>query len=135
LARGKERSKLGPCQGKRDGTEVGIHGGVGGAVSGDDDGIGGPNGNAGGDDGVGWMGQVICIYPYVPLNASRGLGFKIISETYDFYPPIFFQPQYFLIPRHDEVSLSEDRTFQYSIIWFIFEDSNPFIRSDHFSQV
>ena len=37
---GKERNKLGPCQDKREGTEVGIHGGVGGAVSGDDYGIG-----------------------------------------------------------------------------------------------
>jgi hypothetical protein len=36
----EEGDKLGPCQDKRDGTEVGIHGGVGGAVSGDDDGIG-----------------------------------------------------------------------------------------------
>jgi hypothetical protein len=74
LVRGKERSKLGPCQDKRDGAEVGIHGDVGGAVSGDDDGIGAPDGNAGGDDGVGRMGQVICIYPYVPLKATLELG-------------------------------------------------------------
>ena len=40
--------------------------GIGGAVSGDDDGIGAPDGKTGGDDGVGRMGQVICIYPYVP---------------------------------------------------------------------
>ena len=60
-------SKLGPCQGKRDGTEVGMYGGVGGAVSGDDDVLGGPDGETGGDDGVGCMGQVICIYPYVPF--------------------------------------------------------------------
>jgi len=40
---------------------------VGGAVSGDDDRIGEPDGKTGGDDGVGWMGQIICIYPYVPL--------------------------------------------------------------------
>ena len=53
---GKERSKLGPCQDKRDGTEVGIHGGVGGAVFGDDDVIGEPDGETGGDDGEldGW---------------------------------------------------------------------------------
>jgi hypothetical protein len=63
---------LGPCQDKRDGTEVGIHGGVDGAVSGDDDGIGAPDGNAGGDDGVGRMGQVICIYPYVPFCVPVG---------------------------------------------------------------
>jgi len=66
LDRGKERNKLGPCQDKREGTEVGIHGGVGGPVSGDDDVIGEPDGETGGDDGVGWMGQVICIYLYVP---------------------------------------------------------------------
>ena len=33
--------------------------------SGDDDGIGEGDGETGGDDEVGWMGQVICIYPYV----------------------------------------------------------------------
>jgi hypothetical protein len=68
LARGKERRKLGPRQDRRDGTEVGIHGAVSGAVSGDGDGIGGPDGKTGGDDGVGRMGQVICIYPYVPFK-------------------------------------------------------------------
>jgi hypothetical protein len=57
---------LGPCQDKRDGTEVGMHGGVGGAVSGDGEGIGEPHGETEGDDGVGWIGQVISIYPYVP---------------------------------------------------------------------
>ena len=50
------------------GAKVGIHGGVGGAVSGDDYGIGEADGETGGDDEVGWMGQVICIYPYVPLT-------------------------------------------------------------------
>ncbi len=39
---------------------------VGGAVCGGDDGIGEPDGETGGDDRVGWIGQVICIYPYVP---------------------------------------------------------------------
>ena len=53
---------MGPCQDKREGSEVGIHGGVGGAVSGDDDGIGEADGETGEDGGVGWMGQVICIY-------------------------------------------------------------------------
>ena len=43
-----------------------MHRGVGGAVSEDDDVLGKPDGETGGDDGVGWMGQVICIYPYVP---------------------------------------------------------------------
>ena len=61
---------MGPCQDKREGTEVGIHGGVSDAVSGDDDGIGEADGETGGDDGVGWMGQVICIYPYVPQTPS-----------------------------------------------------------------
>jgi len=67
---GKERSKLGSSKEKQDGTEVGIHGCVGGAVSGDDDVLGEPDVETGGDDGVGWMGQVICIYPYVPLNTE-----------------------------------------------------------------
>ena len=49
------------------GAEVGIHGGVGGAVSGDDDVLGEPDGETGGDDGVGCMAKVICIYPYVSL--------------------------------------------------------------------
>ena len=42
------------CQDKRDGAEVGIHRGVGGAVSGDDDVIGEPDCETGGDDGVRW---------------------------------------------------------------------------------
>ena len=49
-------------------AEVGIHGGVGGAVSWDDDVIGEPDGETGEDDGVGCVGQVIFIYPYGPLN-------------------------------------------------------------------
>ena len=57
---------MGPCQDKRGSAEVGMHGGVGGAVSGDDDLIDEPDGEKGGNDGVGWMGQVISIYPYVP---------------------------------------------------------------------
>jgi hypothetical protein len=52
----KERSKLGPSKDKRDGTEVGMHGGVGGAISGYDDGIDEPDGETRGYDGVGWMG-------------------------------------------------------------------------------
>jgi hypothetical protein len=56
------------CQNKQEGAEVGIHRGVGSAVSGDDDVLGGPDGETGGDDGVGWMGQVISIYPYVPFR-------------------------------------------------------------------
>ena len=38
------------------GAEVGIHGGVGGAVSGDDDVLGEPDGETGGDDGVSCLG-------------------------------------------------------------------------------
>ena len=53
------------------GAEVGIHGGVGGAVSGDDDVLGEPDGETGGDDGAGCVGEVICIYPYVPLVLVR----------------------------------------------------------------
>ena len=69
---------MGPCRDKRDGTEVGMHRGVGGAVSGDDDGIGKSDGESGGDDGVGWMGQVICIYPYLKLLI---LIFESAGET------------------------------------------------------
>ena len=50
---GKGSSKFGPCQDKRDGTEIGIHGGTGGAVCGDDDFISRSDGETGGDDGVG----------------------------------------------------------------------------------
>ena len=78
---------MGPCQDKRDGTEVGIHGGVGGAVSGDDDGIGEPDGETGGDDGVGWMGQVISIYPYVPhynCRVGRTSSDENVRETFPF---------------------------------------------------
>jgi hypothetical protein len=44
-----------------------LHRGVVGAVSEDDDVLGEPDSETGGDDGVGWMGQVISIYPYVSL--------------------------------------------------------------------
>jgi hypothetical protein len=56
------------------GAEVGIHRGVGGTVSGDDNGIGEPDGETEGDDGVGCLGQVIYIYPYVPLNSPLVAG-------------------------------------------------------------
>ena len=55
-------------------VEAGMHGGVGGAVSGDDDVIGEPDGENGGDDEVGCVGQVICTYPYVNLNVAGGRG-------------------------------------------------------------
>ena len=51
---GKERNKLGSCRDKRGDAKVGIHGGVSGTVSGDDDVIAEPDGETGGDDGVGW---------------------------------------------------------------------------------
>ena len=63
---------MGPCQDKRDSAEVGVHEGVGGAVSGDDGVIGESNGETGGDDRVGCMGEVISIYPYIPKSSSRG---------------------------------------------------------------
>ena len=56
-----------PYQGKRDDTKVGLHKSVSGAVSRDDGVLGKPNGDTRGDDRVGLAGQVICIYPYVPL--------------------------------------------------------------------
>ena len=44
----------------------------GGAVSGDDDVIGQSDGENAEDEGVGCVGQAICIYPYVPLVLKRG---------------------------------------------------------------
>jgi hypothetical protein len=64
---GKERSRLRPYQDNQDGAEVWVHRGVDGTVFEDDDVLGKPNGETRGDDGVGWMGQVICIYPCIPL--------------------------------------------------------------------
>ncbi|PIU56056.1 MAG: hypothetical protein COS87_03320 [Chloroflexi bacterium CG07_land_8_20_14_0_80_45_17] len=48
-------------------AEVGIHGGVGSAVSGNDDAAGEPDGESGGDGGVGWLERVIPLCPYVPF--------------------------------------------------------------------
>jgi hypothetical protein len=76
---------LGTCQDKRDGTEVGIHGGAGGAVSRDDDGLGELDLETGEDDGVGWIRQVICICPYVPLGLVP-LGFGLGSEDSEDVP-------------------------------------------------
>ena len=47
-------------------AEVGIHGGVGGAVSGNDAVVGEPDGESGGDGGAGWLERVIPLCPYVP---------------------------------------------------------------------
>ena len=48
-------------------AEVGIHGGVGGAISGNDDVAGEPDDASGADGGVGWLERVIPLCPYVPL--------------------------------------------------------------------
>ena len=60
-------------QDKQEGADVRIHGGVGGAFS--------------GDDGVGWMGQVISLYPYVPLTLCNEEGFEVsyLTERYVAY--------------------------------------------------
>ncbi len=74
---------MGPSKDKRDVTELGIHGGIGGAVFGCDDGIGKLDGETGGDDGVGWIGQVICIYPYAPLDSREmNLGSTPFPEKF-----------------------------------------------------
>ena len=51
-------------------AEVVIHGDVGGAVSGNDDVAGEPDGESGGDGGVGWLERVIPLCPYVPPSTS-----------------------------------------------------------------
>ena len=57
------------------GAEVGIFGGVGGVVSGDDNIIGEPDGETGGDDGVGFEGQIIFIIPLRPPELLLVLKF------------------------------------------------------------
>lgn len=49
-------------------AEAGIHGGVGGAVSGNDDVAGEPDGESGEDGGVGWLERVIPLCPYIPKS-------------------------------------------------------------------
>ena len=56
--------------------EIGIHAGVGGAVSGGHDGIGEPDGETGGYDTVVWIRQIICIYPYVPRMFFPGTNLR-----------------------------------------------------------
>jgi hypothetical protein len=51
------------------GVEVGIHGGVGGPVSENDDVAGESDGESGEDGGVGWLERVISLCPYV-TNSS-----------------------------------------------------------------
>ena len=53
MTEGKERSKLRPSKDKQNGTEVWVHRGFIGAVSEDDDVLGEPDGETGGDEGVG----------------------------------------------------------------------------------
>ena len=67
-----------------------MHRGVVGAVSEDNDVLGEPNGKTGGDDGVGWMGQVICIYPYVPLNIFYLTPASLESTENAERSPLFF---------------------------------------------
>ena len=64
---GKERSKFWPYQGKRDDTEVGMHGDVGSAGS--------------GDNGVEGMRQVISISPYATLRSFREVDERGRSAT------------------------------------------------------
>jgi len=52
------------------GAKVGIHGGVVGAVPGNDHVVGEPDGESGGDGGVGWLERVIPLCPYVPKPFS-----------------------------------------------------------------
>jgi len=66
---------------------AGIHGGVGVAVSGGDDVVGEADGKAGGGDGVGCVGQVISLYPYVLPSLPR--GFRIGTANQDHIPVTF----------------------------------------------
>ena len=75
---GKERSKLGPSKDNQDGTEVGMHGGVGSAVSEDDDVLGEP----------GWR------------DLRRGRSW--MNGTYNFHLPLR-PPQY-----RDRIKLIRD---------------------------
>ena len=56
-----------------------MHGGVGGAVSEDDDGIGEPDGETGGDDGVEWMRQSNLHLPLRPPPAILPAGHRGVS--------------------------------------------------------
>ena len=70
-------------------------------VSGDDDVIGKPDGETGGDDGVGCMGKVISICPYVPLVLNPqmprfhqcphppGVHVLVVIQCYQFRNPVF----------------------------------------------
>jgi hypothetical protein len=60
-------------------AEVGIHGGVGGSVSENDDVAGEPDGESGGDGGVGWLERVIPLCPYVPLVFVSSLSSSFLS--------------------------------------------------------
>ena len=53
-----------------------MHGGVGGTVSGDDDLIGEPDGETGGNDTVVWIRKIISFYPYVPRMFFSGTNLR-----------------------------------------------------------
>lgn len=61
-------------------AKVGIHGGVGGAVSENDDVAGEPDDASGADGGVGWLEQAIPLCPYVPclLLICRDIVFLLL---------------------------------------------------------
>lgn len=61
------------------GAKVGIHGGVAGAVSGNDDVAGQPDEEIEGIDGVGWVRQVICIYTNVLILTDTTLPAQLFG--------------------------------------------------------
>jgi len=81
-----------------------MHGGVSGAVSEDDDRISEPDGETGGDGTVGWMGQVICIYPYVPLTGSVPRPPHTIQIPQDDIEGKFWSDGYFVRSVGDKVT-------------------------------
>jgi len=50
-----------------DSADLGVYDGLGGAVYGNDDVAGEPDGESGGDGGVEWLERVIPLCPYIPL--------------------------------------------------------------------
>ena len=80
-------------------AEVGIHGGVGGAVSGNDDVAGEPDGESGGDGGVGWLEQVIPLCPYVLKSPSPKNNGADLSQL---LAGMFKKPEEIAFGRQDE---------------------------------
>ena len=66
-------------------------------------GFGEPDGKTGGNDGVGCVGEVICIYPYVPLEA---LAHRV--EPYLFPATEVFHLSPHLTIPHQHSLLSKD---------------------------